>query len=184
MTLLTISPTASEHDAREASGTVTLTGHMVLTGGLMWAGLFLPSVAYPTTGATLLSSYLYYKSRDAARDDPDLTWYMQGTNTASVFTTAASSISSRTRTTASVADTATGIGTTNYRQVDITTLVAEVLLVPGWTSGNNMVLIGDCGGSVALEFSTFDTGTNLWYVEINYSEGSIPILMDYYSQLH
>ena len=70
MTLLTVNPTASAHDVREASGTMSLTSN-VLTSGAHWVGLFLPSVTVPV-GATINSATLYYKSVDAARVAPCL----------------------------------------------------------------------------------------------------------------
>ena len=54
MTLLTVNPTASAHDVREASGTMSLTSN-VLTSGAHWVGLFLPSVTVPV-GATINSA--------------------------------------------------------------------------------------------------------------------------------
>ena len=79
-------------------------------------------------------------------------------------------------------DTATGIGTTNYRQVVITSLIAEVAARPGWASGNNMALIGDCGVACTLEFGTYDNaGVGAWYVEINYTTGGgVPVKMATY----
>ena len=143
MAQLIINPTDSAHDGREASGgTMSLTGYIVLTSALHWAGLVLPSVALPP-GATIQPSYLYYKSSNAARQDPDLVWRAQAADTAAALSATTSDITSRATTTANVTDTATGIGTTNYRQVVITSLIAEVAARPGWASGNNKALIGD-----------------------------------------
>ena len=170
MTTQTINPTASAHDVREAAGTVVLTSN-VLTAGTHWVGLFLPSVAVPV-GATINSATLYYKSVDAARDDPHVVWYANDVDDAAVFTTGASNVSSRTLTTASVTDSATGIGTTNYRAVNITSLIAEVTARGGWAAGNDIALIGDCQGGIALEYGHYDGGANVWYAEINYTSGT------------
>lgn len=170
MTLLTINPTDSSHDAREAGGTVTVTGNPFVTSGLHWLGLLLPSVALPAA-ATLVSSTLYYKSVDSARQSPNLVWYVQAADNPSGYTATASDISGRPRGTASVSDVASNIGTTTYRAVDITALVAEAHARPGWASGNNIALIGDAQAG-SLEIGGYDTGANIWYVEINYSVAS------------
>ena len=73
MTTITVNPSASAHDVREASGTMSLTSN-VLTSGAHWIGLFLSAVAVPA-GATLNSATLYYKSVDGSRDDPNIVWY-------------------------------------------------------------------------------------------------------------
>ncbi len=182
MAQLIINPTDSAHDGREASGgTMSLTGYIVLTSALHWAGLVLPSVALPP-GATIQPSYLYYKSNNAARQDPELVWRAQAADTAAALSATTSDITSRATTTANVTDTATGIGTTNYRQVVITSLIAEVAARPGWASGNNMALIGDCGAACTLEFGTYDNaGAGAWYVEINYTTGGgVPVKMATY----
>lgn len=167
MTIQTINPTASNHDAREAAGTVTVTGNLFVTAGTHWMGLLLPGVALTAT-TPLTAATLYYKCVDAVRQNPNLDWYAQAADNAGVFTTATNDISGRARGTAVVRDVATSIGTTTYRTLDITALVDEVRLRPGWVSGNNMALIGDCLAP-GLEIGSYDTGANTWYVEINYT---------------
>lgn len=167
MTLLTINPGESGDDAREAAGTVTVTGNPFVTAGTHWLGLRLPGVALPV-GATVSPATLYYKSVDSARQGPNLVWYGQAADNAAVFTAAANDISGRARGTATVTDSASNIGTINYRQVDITALVVEWAARPGRVSGNSMALIGDAQ-SGSLEIGGYDTGSNQWFVEINYT---------------
>lgn len=181
MTVLTINPSASGHDAYEdGTGAVTLTGQIILSAGTHWAGLLLPGVAVGQ-GVVPSRSTLFYQPVSTTYDDPALTWYLNAVDNAAVFTTTASSISSRARTTASASDNATGVGAA-YRQIDITSIVTEILARPGWSSGNNMALIGDCGSSVNLRFGTYDSGSNVWYVEIEYS-GGIPVKQQYYRRM-
>ena len=123
MTTITINPSASSHDAsQDGTGAVTLTGYLVATAGTHWLGLLLPSVAVPV-GATINSATLYYKPYSTARDDPGFNWYAEASDNASVFTTGASNISGRSRTTAVTGDTATNIGTSSFRTVDVTAQV-------------------------------------------------------------
>lgn len=169
MTLLTCNPGSSGDDAREASGTVTVTGNPFVTSGLHWLGLRLPSVALSSAAAVTLAE-LKYLCVDSARQSPNLTWYAQAADNPGVFTTAASDISGRARGTASVSDVASNIGTATYRAVNITALVEEIRARPGWASGNSMVFIGDAQ-SGSLEIGGYDTGANVWYVEITYTIG-------------
>ncbi len=183
MTLLTINPGASNHDAREAAGTMTLTSNPFVTAGTHWMGLLLPAVAVPV-GATITSATLYYKCVDEVRQNPNLIWYAQAADNPGVFTTTANDISSRPRTTASATDSATNIGTTDYRAIGITALVAEVAARGGWASGNNMALIAD-GQGPGIEIGGYDTGANIWYVEINYTAagGGLPVKAIYYARM-
>ena len=73
MTLITINPSASNHDARQAAGPVTLTGAVTIVGASQWGGLLLPSVGVPA-GATINSATLYYQSTSTSHDDPAIYW--------------------------------------------------------------------------------------------------------------
>ncbi len=173
MTLQTINPSASSHDAWESgAAAVTLTDEVKVTAGTAWAGLLAPSVT-ATKLATINSATLYYQASATTHDDPDLDWYAQAADTAAVFTTGASNITSRSRTTAVTQDTATSIGNSTYRSVNVTAQVAEVVARSGWVSGNNLALIGDArSGSCDLWMRSYDSGGAVWYLEINYTEPS------------
>ena len=171
MTLITINPSASNHDAWQGvGGAMTLTGEIRLSVGTSWGGLFLASVGVPA-GASIDSAYLKYQATNSTRDDPDVIWYAEDADTTGVFTTGTSDISNRTRTSASVSDSATGIGNSTYRSVTITTLIAEVVARGGWASGHHIALIADAGSGSNLWIRPYDDGTGIWYVEINYSSG-------------
>jgi hypothetical protein len=171
MTTITLNPSASNHDAsQDGSGVVTLTGEIKATAGTHWAGLLLPGVTVPV-GATINSATLYYKPYSTARDDPGFNWYAEAADNASVFTTTGSSISSRSRTTAVTGDTATNIGTGSYRTVDVTAQVDEVTTRAGWASGNNIVLIADATAAADIWILSYDSGSGIWYVEIDYTAG-------------
>jgi hypothetical protein len=171
MTTITLNPSASNHDAsQDGTGAVTLTGHLVATAGTHWLGLLLPGVTVPV-GATINSATLYYKPYSTTRDDPGFNWYAEASDSAAVFTTTGSSISSRSRTAAVTGDTATNIGTGSYRTVDVTAQVDEVTSRSGWASGNNIGLIGDAAAAADIWINSYDTGANVWYVEIDYTAG-------------
>ncbi|HMT21482.1 MAG TPA: hypothetical protein PKE20_09610 [Promineifilum sp.] len=168
MTTVTINPSASNHDARQASGPVTLTGTMTIVGASQWLGLLLPSVAVPF-GSNINSATLYYKATSTSHDDPAINWYAQNADTAAVFATTDNDIVDRPRTTAFVADSASAIGTSAYRAINITPLIAAVTARAGWASGNNIALIADGLTGVDLWIASYDTGSNVWYVEIDYT---------------
>ena len=168
MTTVTINPSASNHDARQAAGPVTLTGAVTIVGGSQWGGLLLPGVSVPA-GATINSATLYYKATSTDHDDPAINWYAQNADTAAVFVTTDNDIVDRPRTTTFVADSASAIGTSAYRSVNITPLIAAVTSRAGWASGNNIALIADGLTGVDLWIPSYDNGSNVWYVEIDYT---------------
>ena len=110
MTTITINPSASNHDARQAAGPVTLTGAVTIVGASQWGGLLLPGVSVPA-GATINSATLYYQSTSTSHDDPAIYWYAQAADNAAVFTTTDNDIVNRSRTSAYVTDSASNIGT-------------------------------------------------------------------------
>ncbi len=187
MPVQTISPTASSHDAWEAgTGVVTLTDEVKMTAGPSWGGLLLAAVT-ASHQATINSATLYYQASATSHDDPDIDWYLQAADTAAAFTTGASNISGRARTTAVTQDTSTAIGNTVYRSVNITSQVAEVKGRAGWVSGGNMALIADArSASCDIWLRSYDSGGSFWYVEINYTEpvgSGVPLKTIYYARL-
>lgn len=184
MPVLTINPSASAHDAREVgTGDMTLTGNIALTAAAHWAGLYLPNVTVPPGATINAATRLFYMSGDAGRQDPALNWYAHDTDNAGVFTTTNSNISTRTLTTAVVSDVASNIGTSAYRAVSIASLIAEVVARPGWASGNGIALIGDAQSGCLLEIAAFDIGSNVWYVEIDYTAGGLVTRTMHYARM-
>ena len=172
MTLLTVNPSASNHDAKQATSAMTLTGVVSVVGAAQWAGLLLPGVTVPA-GATVNSATLYYKATSTAHDIPALVWYAQDVDSAAAFTTTDNNIDTRPRTAASTSDSATDIGTAAYRTVDVTAQIAAVVGRGGWASGNNIALLGDGQTGVDLWIASWDTGTDVWYVEIDYTANRV-----------
>ena len=164
MTTATFYPTESASDAWESgAGAVTLTAEVKMTAGTAWGGLtfYLSSMPSNVTAVTL-----YYKAAAATHDSPDINWYAQA-GTGSLFTTGTNNVSGRTRTTAVTQDTATDIGTSNYRSVNITSQIAELGNVSGYIS-----LIADARtGNCDVWISSYDSaGGTAWYVVFTYTE--------------
>ena len=172
MTLLTVNPSASNHDAKQATSAMTLTGVVSVAGASQWAGLLLPGVTVPA-GATVNSATLYYKATSTVHDTPALVWYAQDVDSAAAFTTTDNNIDTRPRTAAGTSDSATDIGTAAYRAVDVTAQIAAVVGRGGWASGNNIALLGDGQTGVDLWIASWDTGTDVWYVEIDYTANRV-----------
>ena len=185
MPVQTISPTASSHDAWESgTGVVTLTDEVKMTAGTAWGGFLLTGVT-ASHQATINSATLYYQASATSHDDPDIDWYLQAADTAAAFTTGASNISGRARTTAVTQDTATAIGNTVYRSVNITSQVAEVTGRVGWVSGGAMALLVDArSAGCDVWLRSYDSGGSVWYVEINYTEpGGMASKALYYARM-
>ncbi len=169
MTAITINPSASNHDAWETGpGVVDLTGEVKVSAGTAWGGLLLPNVTV-AAGSTINSATLYYQASATSHDDPDLLWFGEDADTAAVFTTGTNNIENRVQTTASVSDTATAIGNTTYRSVNIASIITEICGRGGWSSGNNIALIADAQASADLWIRSYDSGGSVWYVEIDYT---------------
>lgn len=185
MTVLRLDPLANNHDAwQDGTGVASTTGGVQILTGTYWGGMLLPAVALGATDI-INSATLYYKPVNTTHDSPKVTWYAQATDNAGVFTTANNDISSRSRTTASVSDIATDIGTANYRAIDIKALISEVLARAGWASGNNIALIGDAIDSACdLLIQGYESGTPGWYVEIDYTPAAAAaVKMNHYRRL-
>jgi len=175
MATVTFSPSQSADDAwQNLAGDVTLTGDIRLAAGTAWGGLILDGIPTTVNGANIISATLYYQATVTSHDDPYIDWYLQDADTAAVFTTTANDISSRPRTTAVTTDQATAIGNTSYRAVDLTAQVIEVLSRPGFGTGGRVIaVIGDTQTGGDLWLRTWDSGGDVWYVEVVYSAGSL-----------
>jgi hypothetical protein len=167
----TLTPSASNHDALEdGTGTMTLDGAaIILSAGTRWAGLWVDGSAI-SQGSTINSATLRYKASSTSYDDPNIIWYGNDVDTASVFTTGAGNISTRTLTTASVADKSTGIGADDYRDIDVTDIVQEIVDRASWSGP--IALIGDCQSvtfTCNVRIVAYDNGSDYWQLVVNYS---------------
>jgi len=152
-------PAASGDDAEEAtSGTI---GTMDLSSSDLELmkdgskdqiiGIRFRNITIPQ-GATIQSAYIQFATKgDKAPVAGDITIQAQDADNAAIFTSTLSSISSRTKTSASVTwtgSTSTTWGTTaagtagaDQRTPDVSSLVSAVISRTGWASGNALAFI-------------------------------------------
>lgn len=161
MATFSASVAASSDDAQETTGTVTLTGTTLNANSAnQTSGLRFLNVTIPP-GSTITAATLTLNLINATYDDPDVTITAEANISPATFTTAASDISSRTDTTASVNWNANNIGLGQKPTPDLSTLVQEVINLSGWASGNAMAFFIK-GNNVdsTLRWTAFDEGTD------------------------
>ncbi|MFN0121031.1 MAG: C25 family cysteine peptidase [Blastocatellia bacterium] len=165
-TSISVRVNASANDASETTGgTVTTNGNPIeLSSSLGAAGFRFTNVTIPRN-ATITSATLQFTSNNGdSGTTVNSTIYGQATDNAAIFTTTASSISSRTRTSSSVSwsniGTWTAGATTNATSPDITTIIQEIVDNASWLSGNSMALILlDNASSSRRRIRTYDNAT-------------------------
>ena len=149
---------ASSDDARQAAGAVTLTDSpILLTAGTAWAGLRFTNCPIPN-GSTISAATLTVSFTTSGSPDGLIIWG-EDVDDAATFTTAASSISSRTPTTANVAWTGTLLGTGDKVSPDISTVIAEITSRVGYAAGNDLALLLDAVPTTDFRFTSYDGST-------------------------
>ena len=146
---------ASADDAFENATVVTLTGIQALADDVdEWVGVRFPGVAL-LQGVTIVEAHLEFVL-DATGDNPDVDIWANDVDNAAAFTTGASNISGRVKTTATVAwDTAAlgGDGATFFPTPDLTAIVQEIVNRVSWASGNAMAFMIQAGADSARDFA-------------------------------
>ena len=140
---------ASADDADElAGGTVNLNHTAILLGYFdaaieYHAGVRFQTVAIPKD-SIINTAYLRLYSYTDSYGAVSYTWYGNDVDDASTFTTAASNISGRTRTTASVTENPPVLwyNSTWYNSAEIKTIIAEITTRDSWSSGNDLAIMG------------------------------------------
>ncbi|MGY1620129.1 PKD domain-containing protein [Geodermatophilus sp. SYSU D00691] len=152
-------------DAEERSASVSLTGTdlelvadgtTVQTVGLRFAGVAVPP------GATITAAYVQFSVDEATSSATALTIGGQAADAAPAFANVSKNISSRPRTTATVAWTpaawpTVGARGTDQRTPDLTAVLQEIVSRSGWQSGNPVVLV--VTGSGTRTAAAFERGT-------------------------
>lgn len=136
---------ASADDAFEdTAGTVVTNGLFAAVDNTdEWAGFRWQGVTIDQ-GDTINTAVLSVSFNSTASDEPRVTFYGEDADNAALFTTAGSSISSRTRTTASVNWHSTDLGAVSYSFVaapDLSAIVQEIVDRGGWANGNSLVIV-------------------------------------------
>lgn len=172
--------TAGDCDAKEDTGTVVVTGNGAdhdhdATG--KWSGLrFVPSAgangAGPGQGATITAASISLCISTTGSDEPNVAIFGEKVVNSAAFTTAASNISGRTKTTANVNWASTDLGAAAnqfFSTSDLTTVVQELVNQASWTTTSPITFLiqGDAtnaGGGAAtsrdLQYRFYEyTGT-------------------------
>jgi fibronectin type 3 domain-containing protein len=166
-------------DAEEASsGAVDLSSsdlELVTDGTAQTVGMRFPGVAVPA-GATISNAYVQFQVDETPSAATSLTVAGQAGDNAPAFTTAASNVSSRPRTTSAVSWVPATWPTVGARGADqrtpnLASVVQEIVSRPGWVGGNALALIVTGSGRRTAEAS--ESGANLAPVlHIEYSSGA------------
>ena len=159
---LNIRVSASSDDASENAGTVTLTGTQIQLTSPRAAGLRFNSLTIPV-GARITSAAIQFTS-DTTISTNTVSVLIQGEATANstTFTTVASNITGRSRTSSSVNWSTIGAWTiatadSNSRTPDLTSIVQEIVNTQGWASGNSLnFIITDSGSTSNRRIRSFD----------------------------
>ena len=147
--MLDIPVVASADDAEEsATGSVSKTSsdlELVNDGSDQTVGVRFASVPIPP-GATISNAYVQFETDEVSTGAVSLLVQGQAADKPATFSSTAFNISSRPRTTASVAWVPPPWPTIqvhgpDQRTPDITSIVQEIVARPGWVSGNSMVVI-------------------------------------------
>jgi hypothetical protein len=150
-------------DAQQAGTTVTLTGTTI--GGSLdavteWVGMRFQTVAIPA-GATITNAYLSVVPSATGEDEPLVTVYFEDADDAATFTTTASDISNRART-SGVSWSSTDLGasgSTYHNSPDLSSILQTVINRGGWASGNDLAVIVQ-GGATATRDLTIEAYEN------------------------
>ncbi|HOU40323.1 MAG TPA: hypothetical protein PK829_03545 [Promineifilum sp.] len=170
MTTLTRAVAASADDAVELSGVMTLNGvNLNANSAGQNIGLRFANVTIPA-GATITAAYLTLNVVSTSYDDPNLTIRGSGEATTTTFTSTTNDITTRFKTAATVTWNAGSIGAGARNSPDLSAILAEILAIPGWASGNaiNFYLFPNAGS--ALRVYAYDNGSNAPQLTIDYTE--------------
>jgi hypothetical protein len=169
---------ATADDAEEyAAGTVDLFSsdlELVYDGynsaGNQSVGLRFNALAIPN-GAQILSAWVQFKADETVNTAGTMVFRAQAVDSAPVFTSVASNVSSRALTTASTSWTpaswtVVGDAAAAQRSPDLTAVVQEVVSRTGWASGNSLaIVVKGTGARIAESFDGDAAGAPLLHVE-------------------
>jgi len=147
---------AGSDDAHQIGTTVTLTG-VTSTNDLDattdWVGLRFDN--FDESNGSTPKVYLAVRVGGSGTDEPDITIWCEDVDDSATFTTAASDISGRTRTTASVTFSVADLGVVaaKWILIDISGPVHEVLARPGWSNNNAVSVIIQGSATATRDFN-------------------------------
>jgi hypothetical protein len=172
---------ASSDDAEEsASGNVSLTStdlELVYDGSNQTVGMRFNSVAIPQ-GVQILNAYVQFKVDEVNSEATSLTIQGQATDNAPTFVASSQNISSRQRTTASVAwspvawTTVNEVGP-NEQTPSLAAIIQEIVNRPGWAGGNSLaIIITGTGHRTARAYDGEPSGAPLLHIEYGTSSAT------------
>ena len=161
-------------EQRVSSGSVNLTSsdlELIADGSNdQLVGMRFTNVTVPN-GATISSAYTQFQVDETNSGATNINIQGQAIDDAPTFTSGNSNISSRSRTSASVAWapvawTTVGEAGPDQRTPDIKAVMQEIVNRPGWASGNDMVIIITGSGERTAEaYNGSSSGAALLHIE-------------------
>jgi hypothetical protein len=170
MTVVSVRTTASSDDAEEAIGGSVSTGSADLDIGTQaWSGVRFRNLAIPRY-ATITKATLTFKARGGFSAASSTTFYGQATSSAAAFSSTSYNLSTRSRTTASVAWNPIPSWSNNvtYTSPDISAVIQEIVDRSDWSSGNNLVVLCNNPNTGQRSAETYDgdpSTSPLLYIE-------------------
>ena len=143
-----VASSSDDAEERVSNGSVNLTSSTldlvtassnVQTVGIRWAAIPIQK------GATISAAYIQFAANSSQSAAASLTIAGQAADNAATFTSSTSNVSTRARTTATVAWApaawSSGQAGTAQRTPDLAPVIREIINRPGWASGNALALI-------------------------------------------
>lgn len=178
---------ASADDAMEAATTVTLTDvSMNIDTSTRYGGFSFDTSGSPIAEATSIASATLTITIVNAWE-ANHTWKGHKVTNSAQFAATTSNISNRytgAATTASVTDTGSSASGAT-RDIDVTTIVQELVNQSGWSSSSRITLMCKLAASISGNFSirTFDYGSGLATLAVTTSEGVNLKTVHYYTRM-
>ena len=166
-------------DAEEsATGSVSLTSsdlELVADGSNQTVGMRFNGIAI-AKGATINNAWIQFQTDQVSTGLASLTIRGQAADNPTTFTTTATDVSSRPRTTAAVPWSppdwpSVGAALDPQRTPNLSSVIQEIVNRPGWASGNSMALIiSGTGQRVAESYNGLPTAAPLLHIEAGPSD--------------
>ena len=169
--------TLGTDDAQQVGTTMTTTGATIgasLDATTDWIGLRFQNVNIPK-GATVTSAFISVVPTGTGEDEPLVTIYGEDADNATTFTTGASNISNRTRT-SGVSWSSTDLGATGtsyHNSSDLASPIQTIINRAGWATGNavNIIVQGGATTTRDLTIKAFENAGNTpAQLTVNYTE--------------
>ena len=136
----------NDDGSEPGAGTPNLSGAneiAMLTNSVnTWLALRFTNVTVPQ-GSTINSATLEVNIVGTSYDDPDVDVYLEDADNSAALSTSSNNISGRTKTTAKVTWSSTGVGSGWKSPGDLAAVVQEVVDRGGWVSGNALTVLFD-----------------------------------------